>query len=263
MPEPDSTHGLRVIAIIPARDEAVAIGGVVSALPDWITRVIVVDNGSRDHTAAVARAAGAMVVKEVELGYGAACLAGVAAAGDADILLFLDGDGSDDGREAGRVVRPLVVGEADLVIGSRVLGGASPETMTLAQRLGNGLAALLLRSIWRVPCTDLGPFRAVTLSAYRRLEMRDRDYGWTVEMQARSLRFGLRVVEAPVSRGLRHGGRSKITGTVIGVLKAGRKILTVIGREVVLSLYQGALRRNPEPAGDEPTPTGAARADPR
>jgi len=252
------TLGLRVVAIIPARDEAEAIEGVVSALPDWIDRVIVVDNGSRDATAVVARQAGATVVHEPHAGYGAACLAGVAEATEADILLFLDGDGSDDGGEAGRVVAPLVAGEADLVIGSRVLGGAGADTMTLAQRWGNGLASTLLRWIWSRPCTDLGPFRAISATAYRRIEMIDRDYGWTVEMQARAFRHGLKVVEVPVSRGLRRGGVSKITATLAGVLKAGWKILSVIGREAIIDRLQRTAGRDRKRVGADPgetTPT--------
>lgn len=228
--------GPRIVAIIPARDEGGAIAHVVGGLPRcWIDRVVVVDNGSRDDTADQARRAGAVVVSEPAHGYGAACLAGVAAAGPCDVLLFLDGDGSDDGAEAMTVLGPILRGEADLVIGSRVLGGAGRETMTSAQRAGNALAAWLIRLIWKADCTDLGPYRAIGMPAYEKLGMVDRDFGWTVEMQVRAYARGLTVLEVPVSRGQRLAGRSKITGTVSGVARAGLKILTVIGREACMT----------------------------
>lgn len=234
----------RIVAVIPARDEATAIGRVVRSLPDRLAEVIVVDNGSRDDTATQARAAGARVVPEPTPGYGAACLAGVAAAQEADILLFLDGDGSDDGGEADLVLRPILEGEADLVIGSRVRGHSRRETMTLPQRWGNGLAAFLIQAIWGADCTDLGPYRAIRMEAYRRLDMDDRDFGWTVQMQARAYARGLRVVEVPVERGPRLGGRSKITGTIHGVVSAGVKILAVIGREAWVQGRRGFTGRN-------------------
>lgn len=231
----------RIVAIIPARDEAAVIGPVVRSLYPAVAEVIVVDNGSGDDTAFQARQAGARVVPEPQRGYGAACLTGVAAVGSADILLFLDGDGSDDGREAGTVLWPILQGRADLVIGSRVLGGAGRETMTLPQRWGNLLATWLIRMIWKANCTDLGPYRAIRMEAYQRLGMADRDFGWTVEMQARAYAIGLHVVEVPVSRGPRLGGHSKITGTVSGVVGAGAKILFVIGREASAYWFRGSI----------------------
>lgn len=231
----------RIVAIIPARDEADVIARVVRSLPLDRVEVVVVDNGSRDETALKARQAGAQVVSEPAHGYGSACLAGVSAAGPCDILLFLDGDGSDDGAEAERVLAPLLNGEADLVIGSRILGRAGRETMTMAQRAGNALAARLIRLVWKADCTDLGPFRAITMPAYQRLGMVDRDYGWTVEMQARAYARGLRVCEVPVSRGPRLAGRSKITGTVAGLIGAGVKILAVIAREAC-AMWAGELK---------------------
>jgi hypothetical protein len=240
-PEP----GLRIVAIIPARDEAGAIAQVVTSLPRGLIEVVVVDNGSRDDTADRARQAGAIVVSEASHGYGAACLAGVAAAGRCDVLLFLDGDGSDDGAEALIVLGPILRGEADLVIGSRVLGGAGRDAMTPAQRYGNVLAAWLIRRIWAVDCTDLGPYRAITTAAYQWLGMVDRDFGWTVEMQARAHARGLIVREVPISRGPRLAGRSKITGTVSGVVRAGVKILTVIGREACATWIRGSLGKRP------------------
>lgn len=234
----------RIIAIIPARDEAAVIGRVVRSLCTAVAEVVVVDNGSGDDTAFQARQAGARVVSEPAHGYGGACLAGVAAAESADILLFLDGDGSDDGGEAGTVLGPILNGEADLVIGSRVLGRAVRETMTLPQRWGNALAAWLIRAIWMTDCTDLGPYRAIRMEAYLKLGMVDRDFGWTVEMQARAYARGLRVVEVPISRGPRLGGRSKITGTVSGVVGAGAKILIVIGREALAQGWRDLMSGN-------------------
>lgn len=223
----------RVAAILPARDEADALPAVLEAMPRWIDPVIVADNGSKDDTADRARAGGAQVVTEPQPGYGAACLAGIDAAGDADVLLFLDADGSDNPAEAERVVAPIARGEADLVIGARVKALCEPGALTPPQVWGNRLAAFLCRAIWGVRCTDLGPFRAISRTAYARLGMADRDFGWTIEMQAKAFRLGLRVVEVPVSRYHRAAGRSKVSGTLNGVLRAGAKILYVIGREAI------------------------------
>lgn len=223
----------RVAAILPARDEAMALPAVLLAMPQWLDRIIVVDNGSRDDTARIARAHGAEVVSEPEAGYGAACLAGIAVAEDCDVLLFLDADGSDRPQDASLVLGPIAAGVADLVIGSRVKGGAEPGALTLPQLFGNRLATFLMRMLWRAEVTDLGPFRAVTRNALERIGMRDRDYGWTVEMQARALRLGLRVTEVAVARHHRKAGKSKVSGTVTGVVRAGTKILYVIGREAL------------------------------
>src|SRR5512140_49666 len=202
---------MRVVAIIPALDEEASIAGVVRALAPHVEQVIVVDNGSRDRTAEVAREAGARVVSEPRRGYGQACLAGIAAAEGADVLLFLDGDGSDDPAQARELLAPLVEGRADLVVGSRRLGvreaGAQPWHAVLGTRLCVSLMNLLAGS----RATDLGPFRAVSAGALRRLEMRDRDYGWTVEMQLKAAARGLRVVEVPVAQRVRRGGRSKVS----------------------------------------------------
>ncbi len=223
----------RVVAILPARDEALALPALLRAMPKWLDRIIIVDNGSRDNTAEIARENGADVVVEPEIGYGAACLAGIAKAGDCDALLFLDADGSDRPEDAHLVLQPIAAGTADLVIGSRVKGGAEPGALTLPQIFGNRLATFLMRLIWRAEVTDLGPFRAITRNALEKIAMRDRDYGWTVEMQARALRLGLRVIEVPVARHHRKAGKSKVSGTVMGVVRAGTKILYVIGREAL------------------------------
>ena len=190
------------------------------------------DNGSTDATAAVARGAGAEVVTEPRRGYGAACLAGLAHWSDPppDVVVFLDADGSDDPSELGALLAPIVRGEASLVIGSRVLGEREPGALTPVQHFGNVLAAFLMRVLFGGRFTDLGPFRAIRRDALERLGMRDRDYGWTVEMQARALRAGIPATEVPVRYRRRRHGRSKVSGTLAGVWGAGTKILFTIAR---------------------------------
>ena len=234
-------HGARVAVVIPALNEAEAIGSVLSAIPEWVDDVVVADNGSTDRTAAVARAHGARVVAAARRGYGSACLAGIAALHDPDIVAFLDGDFSDHPEEMPLLVDPIANGQADMVIGSRVLGRCEPGALTPQARFGNWLTCALLRLFWRVRQTDLGPFRAIRFRALRSLGMRDPDYGWTVEMQIRAALRGLRVVEAPVSY-RRRIGKSKISGTLRGVVCAGTKILWTVFRAAV-----GARRSRAEP----------------
>lgn len=224
----------RIAVVIPALDEERAIGRVLADLPAFVDRAIVADNGSRDRTAEVARAYGAIVVSEPERGYGAACLAGLAHIGDADIVVFMDGDYSDHGDEMAALVEPIAAGRSDMVIGSRVLGARAAGSLTPQQRLGNWLATRLMWLIWRVDYTDLGPFRAIAVPALRRLGMADRNYGWTVEMQIRAAVAGLRTHEVPVSYRVRIG-QSKVSGTVKGTIMAGVKILAVIGRFALMA----------------------------
>jgi glycosyltransferase involved in cell wall biosynthesis len=223
---------MRVDVIIPALNEAEAIGRVIAAIPQWVRRVIVVDNGSTDDTAEAAAAQGAVVVHEPMRGYGAACLRGLAElSGDPPkIVVFLDGDFSDHPGEMTLLVQPILDDEADLVIGSRVLGTAEHGSLTPPQRFGNALACRLIHWLYSVRYTDLGPFRAIRFEALRALAMDDAGYGWTVQMQVRAARLGLRSAEAPVSY-RRRIGRSKISGTVRGVVSAGCKILYKIFRE--------------------------------
>lgn len=221
--------GKRVAVVIPALDEEAAIGRVLAEVPAWVDRIVVADNGSRDRTAEVARAAGATVVSEPERGYGAACLAALAAVGDPDIVVFLDGDYSDHPAEMDTLVDPIVEGRASLVVGSRVLGVLEPGALTPQQRFGNWLATRLIRMIWGVRYTDLGPFRAVAAPALARMAMADRTYGWTVEMQIKAAVLGMPALEAPVSY-RRRIGVSKVSGTVKGTILAGWKILATIAR---------------------------------
>jgi len=218
-----------IVVIIPALDEEQAIGDVVGAIPPVVHEVIVVDNGSRDHTADVARAAGATVVAEPRRGYGQACQTGIAAAGGADVVVFLDGDGSDEPGQLTEIVAPILEGRADLVIGSRSLGRRAPGAQPWHAVLGTRLCVGLMNLLTGARATDLGPFRAVSAEALRRLEMRDRDYGWTVEMQVKAARAGLRVVEVPVDYRPRVG-KSKVSGTLRGTFGAGTKIIATILR---------------------------------
>ena len=220
--------------IIPAYNEEESLPLVLRELP-WanLREVIVCDNNSRDRTAEVARANGATVVFEPRAGYGSACLRGMRrirerpAAEQPDIVVFLDGDHSDYPEELNEVVRPIVENGYDLVIGSRALGEREAGSMMPAQVFGNWLATNLLRLLYNYRFTDLGPFRAIRWDRLRDLGMRDPDFGWTVEMQARAAKRGLRATEVPV-RYRRRIGTSKISGTVRGTFLAGQKILWTI-----------------------------------
>jgi glycosyltransferase involved in cell wall biosynthesis len=219
----------RVVVVIPAVDEEQAIGLVLAEIPPVVSRVIVVDNGSRDRTAEVAAAAGATVLHEPRRGYGQACLTGIAAAQDADVIAFLDGDHSDHPAQLTDVLAPILRGDADLVIGSRARGRRAPGAQPWHAVLGTRLCVWLMNRLVGTAATDLGPFRAITMPALRRLGMRDRDFGWTVEMQVKARRRGLRVVEVPVDYRPRIG-RSKVSGTLGGSVRAGGTILRVIAR---------------------------------
>jgi len=218
---------MRVDVIIPALDEEGAVGRVVACIDRRLVReVIVVDNGSRDATAARAAEAGARVVFEPRRGYGQACLAGTAAlTAGCDVVAFLDADGSDEPADLGRILEPIFAGRADLVVGARrpIEAGA----LTVQQRVGNAVAAGWLRHRYGLAATDLGPFRAIRLEALTRLNLRDRTYGWTVEMQIRAARAGLRYEEQVVAY-RRRVGHSKISGTLRGTMGATAKILSLL-----------------------------------
>lgn len=226
---PDSVKH-SIFAVIPAFNEEDSIGQVLSDLPaDLVPTVVVVNNASTDRTPERARAGGAIVVDEPTPGYGMACLTGIAEARrqGATVILFLDGDYSDHPEEASAILQPVIDGDADLVIGSRALGEREPGAMPPQALFGNWLSTFLIRLIWGVRFTDLGPFRAISVAALDRLDMQDRDYGWTVEMQAKAALLGLRSIEVPVSYRKRIG-ESKISGTLKGSIVAGWKILWTI-----------------------------------
>lgn len=221
----------RVVAIIPALDEEGAIGEVVRSLPRTsVQRLIVVDNGSRDRTAAAAQAAGAEVVHERRRGYGFACMAGVAAAPEAEIFLFLDGDGSDFAEDAGELLAPLLAGRADLVLGSRERGGMAAAGLPLQARTGNWLAARLIGRLDGAQITDLAPFKAVRAETLRALSLREQTYGWTIELIVRVAQAGLRIEEVPVRYRARLAGHSKVSGTVSGTVRASGRILATLAR---------------------------------
>lgn len=218
--------------IIPALNEEAAIGKVIAEIPkDWVRYIWVADNGSTDDTCGVATRAGARVVKESEKGYGAACLRAIHHATQMEeapeIFVFLDGDHSDFPAQLPEVVAPILAGEAEVVIGSRVLGHRDRGSLTAQQRFGNALATWLIRLLYGAHFTDLGPFRAVTFEAYERMAMSDRNYGWTVEMQVKAARLRIPHAEVPVNYRVRIG-ESKVSGTLKGAVMAGYKILRTI-----------------------------------
>ena len=222
-------HGKRIGVVIPALNEAKAIGSVLGEIPGWVDHVVVADNGSGDGTPDIARELGAIVTVQPDGAYGAACLAGIAALPPTDITIFVDGDYSDFPAQMDRLADPIAQGNADLVIGSRTLGRAASGSLTPQQKFGNWLACRLIRLFWGAAYTDLGPFRAIGTDALRKLNMQDRAFGWTVEMQLRAVQEGLRITEAPVDYRARIG-HSKISGTLRGTILAGHAILGTIFR---------------------------------
>ena len=218
--------------IIPALNEAACLPALLAEVPHALLHeTIVVDNGSTDGTAAVARAAGALVVSEPRRGYGYACAAGVAASTGA-ILLFMDGDGSFIPLELQRLVEPIVTGQADLVLGTRLRGGMTAGAMPPHQRFGNQLVAWLVRRFYGVALTDLGPFRAIRRDLLMAIQMQEQTYGWPIEMMVKAARRHARLLEVPVSYRPRLAGQSKVGGTVRGTILATYKILRVTLRYV-------------------------------
>lgn len=232
--KPAHVSSIRTVdVVIPALDEERALPLVLAEIPDSVRRVVVADNGSTDRTAEVARQAGATVVQEPRKGYGAACLRALAllAQDPPDVVVFLDGDHSDYPEELPSLLSPIEAGQADMVIGSRNLGGARRGALTPQQIVGNRIACGALRLLYGVRYTDLGPFRAITWQALQQLDMGDQDWGWTVEMQVKAAQRGLRHAEVPV-RYRERIGQSKVSGTLRGTLGASYKILFVLARHV-------------------------------
>ena len=221
---------MRVSVIVPVIDEEQSIGRVLADLPrDHISEVIVVDGGSRDRTREVARAGGARVIEEPRRGYGRACLTGVQAADRPDVLVFLDGDYSDFPEDLPALLEPIAQERAELVLGSRLLGGLEPGALPGHQIFGNRLAAFLIHRLYGVTITDLGPFRAIRQETFAALEMRQLTYGWPTEMIAKTARLRRPIAEVPV-RYRRRIGVSKVSGTVKGSALAAYYILSTIFR---------------------------------
>lgn len=225
-----------IYVIIPAYNEESSITKVISEIPaDLVTEIVVVDNASTDRTAEVALRSGATVLRQPERGYGNACLMGISYCRKQtpapDIAVFLDGDYSDFPQEMTAVIKPIIHDKADLVIGSRTLGKRQQGSMTVQQIFGNWLATTLLRFFFKARFTDLGPFRAIRFSSLLALEMQDKTYGWTVEMQVKAARQRIRFTEVPVSYRKRIGV-SKVSGTLKGTLMAGYKILYTIFKNI-------------------------------
>jgi glycosyltransferase involved in cell wall biosynthesis len=225
--------GKTVTLIIPARNEVLSLPGVLNNVPAFIDNIVVVNNGSTDTTAEVAQQCGVRVVTEPEAGYGRACLAGLAALQESppDLVAFVDADGSDDLACLNALLLPLAGGRADLSLSWR--RPVDSAALSPQQRYGNRLVTRLIRLIWGHHYRDLGPMRALTWPALLAIGMVDRDFGWTVEMQIRALKRGLRVEEQPVPYHARKAGRSKISRTLSGTLRAGTKMLWVVMREAL------------------------------
>ena len=243
-----------VTVVIPALNEEASLPLVLRDLPA-VDRVIVVDNGSTDATAERAAAAGADVVGEPRRGYGSACLRGLQAIDEAivagapppRVVAFVDADYSDHPDLLPQIVAPILAGRADLVLGSRLLGQREPGAMPPQSVYGNRLACFLMRLLFGARYTDLGPFRAIRFESLRGLNMVDENFGWTVEMQIKAQRAGLRIVEIPVPY-RRRVGASKISGTLSGTIKAGTKILYLIAK-------YGLGRRGPAAQNDKIGPS--------
>ncbi len=227
--------------LIPAWNEEQSLPLVLADLArlSMIRQVVVCDNGSTDRTASAAKEAGAIVVHQPQRGYGAACLAGIAylkhfpETEQPDIVVFLDGDYSDYPEQLPEVIAPILSEKKDFVIGSRRLGGLEPGAMTRPQRFGNWLAPWLIRLFYGYRFSDLGPFRAIKWPALLALDMRDTNYGWTVEMQVKAARQKLRCAEVPVRYRKRAAGHSKISGTLRGTVLAGWKIIITIFKNLL------------------------------
>lgn len=224
-----------VAVFLPALNEEASLPPILAALPDWVSVIVVGDNGSTDRTAEVAREGGAHVVHEAERGYGAACLAGIAYLAalerPPEILVFMDADGSDDPADLERLVRPIGEDIADMVLGVRRGVAGDVGTILPHARLGNWIVLRLVRLLFGESFVDLPPFRAIRFSSLLALEMDDRNWGWTLQMQLRAASAPLRVVEVEVAHRRRAQGRSKISGSLVMSLRVGAKMFYTLARE--------------------------------
>jgi glycosyltransferase involved in cell wall biosynthesis len=218
------------VVVIPTLDEEESIAQVVRDLPrPLVDRVIVADGGSHDATVMRAQAAGADVI-HAGRGYGRACLAATIAAADADIVVFMDGDGADDPQAIAALVEPIRAGRSDFVIGSRALGRREPGSMAWHQLAAGRLAGWGMRLLYGVLYTDMCALRAIRRDALLQLGMREQTYGWNLEMQMRAAQSGLRILEIPVDYRCRRGGDSKVAGSLRGTIRAGTRIVTTFVR---------------------------------
>jgi glycosyltransferase involved in cell wall biosynthesis len=224
-----------VYVIIPAFNESQSIGKVIDDIPDLVSEIIVVDNASTDNTGAIAKEKGAIVLRENRKGYGYSCLKGInyikEKALKKDVIVFLDGDYSDFPGEIEMLISPIISSDIDLVIGSRVLGQRQKGSMLFQQIAGNWLATTLIKLFYNAHFTDLGPFRAITWNALELIDMKDKTFGWTVEMQVKAAKLNLKFKEIPVSYRKRIGV-SKVSGTIKGTILAGYKILLTIFKNI-------------------------------
>jgi glycosyltransferase involved in cell wall biosynthesis len=226
----------RISVVIPALNEQETIAAVVHAIPALlVNEVVVVDNGSTDCTAERARQAGAIVVMEPKRGYGRACRTGVRATPESGILVFLDGDGSDCPELMDRLLGPILAGTHDFVIGSRLRGRREPGSMNAAQVWAGRIAGVLLKLAYGVTYSDMCPFRAIRRDALKKLGMKEETYGWNLEMQMRAAQAGLRILEVPVDHRRRAGGRSKVSGNVLGTIRAAIRIFFTFFRVLFAS----------------------------
>ena len=225
----------KIVVIIPALNEEESLPKVLKDIPEYVDETIVVDNGSTDSTSTVADNNGATVLTEVEKGYGAACLKAIDYIKNKnyDIIVFLDGDYSDFPEEMNLLIEPIIKDNYEVVIGSRILGKREKGAMLPQALFGNWLASFLIKLFWNYKFTDLGPFRAVKYSSFLKLNMQDRNYGWTVELQIKAAKQKMKCMEVPVSYRKRIG-KSKVTGTLKGTAKASFKILYLIFRSVFI-----------------------------
>ena len=226
-----SFEGNRIVVIIPALNEEKSISKVVNSIPNIVDEIIVINNGSEDSTAIKASISGAKVIRENRKGYGYACLKGIdyLNKNPPDIVVFLDGDYSDYPEDLEAVIKPILEKNVQFVIGARVKFLREKGALTPQQIFGNTLACLLMRLLYKANFTDLGPFRAIGWKNLVALEMSDKTYGWTIEMQLKVLRRKIKYIEVPV-RYRKRIGYSKVSGTVKGTIMAGYKILTWIGK---------------------------------